>query len=108
MSGSRGAIGALAAAGIVCGLVALALVLTGDHDQITGPFALLALTLGWSFIGTGLYALWRRPEQPIGRLMTLTGFLWFIGALPESDVAAGVHRSASRSPRCGPGRWCIC
>ena len=87
MSVSRGAIGALAAAGIVCGLVALALVLTGDHDQITGPFALLALTLGWSFIGTGLYALWRRPEQPIGRLMTVTGFLWFIGALPESDVA---------------------
>ena len=85
MSGSRGALGALAAAGIVCGLVALVLVLTGDHDQIAGPFAVLALTLGWSFIGTGLYALWRRPEQPIGRLMTVTGFLWFIGALPESD-----------------------
>jgi signal transduction histidine kinase len=28
---------------------------------------------------------WRRPEQPIGRLMTLVGFLWFLGALPESD-----------------------
>ena len=86
MSGSRGAIGALAAAGIVCGLGAFMLVLTGDHDQIAGPFAALALTLGWSFIGTGLYALWRRPEQSIGRLMTVTGFLWFIGALPESDV----------------------
>ena len=40
----------------------------------------LALTLGWSFIGTGLYALWRRPDQLIGRLMMLVGFLWFIGA----------------------------
>src|ERR687898_542343 len=86
MSRSRAALGALAAAGIVCGLVALGLVVTGDHEQIAGPFAALALTLGWAFIGTGLYALWRRPEQPIGRLMTLTGFLWFIGALPESDV----------------------
>ena len=48
---------------------------------------MLALTLGWSFIGTGLYALWRRPDQSIGRLMTVIGFLWFIGALPESDSA---------------------
>jgi signal transduction histidine kinase len=87
MSGSRGA---LAAAGLAFGLAALALVLTGDHDTVTGPFVVLALTLGWSFIGTGLYAVWRRPEQPIGRLMTLVGFLWFLGALPESD-SAWVH-----------------
>jgi len=90
MSESRGAIGALAAAGLLFGLAALALVLTGDHDTVTGPFVVLALTLGWSFIGTGLYAMWRRPEQPIGRLMTLVGFLWFLGALPESD-SAWVH-----------------
>ncbi len=83
----RGAIGALAAAGLLFGLGALALVLTGDHDTVTGPFVMLALTLGWSFIGTGLYAMWRRPEQPIGRLMVLVGFLWFMGALPESDSA---------------------
>jgi signal transduction histidine kinase len=87
MSGSRAAVGALAAAGLLFGLAALALVLTGDHDQLGGPFVVLALTLGWSFIGTGLYAVWRRPEQPIGRLMTLVGFLWFLGALPESDSA---------------------
>ena len=47
----------VAFAGFVLGLAALALVLTGDHDTITGPFVVLALTLGWSFIGTGLYAL---------------------------------------------------
>ena len=56
MSGSRGALGVLAAAGIVFGLAALALVLTSDHNQIAGPFVVLAFTLGWSFIGTGLYA----------------------------------------------------
>ena len=87
MSGSRGANAALAAAGLSLGLAALALVLTGDHEMITCPFVVLALTLGWSFIGTGLYATWRRPQQPIGRLMTLVGFLWFLGALPESDAA---------------------
>jgi len=87
MGGSRATLGVLAAAGLVFGLAALALVLSGDNGTITGPFVVLALTLGWSFIGTGLYAMWRRPEQPIGRLMTLVGFLWFIGALPESDSA---------------------
>src|SRR4051794_2939520 len=81
----RGTLVALAAAGFILGLAALALVLTGDHDDVTGPFVVLALTLGWSFIATGLYAVWRRPEQSVGRLMTLVGFLWFLGALPESD-----------------------
>src|SRR4051794_2367813 len=88
MSGSRAVLGAVAAAGLAFGLAALALVLTNDHDDtVTGPFVVLALTLGWSFIGTGLYAMWRRPGQPIGALMTLVGFLWFVGALPESDSA---------------------
>src|SRR5215203_1836037 len=76
----------LAVVGFLCGLGALALVLTSDHETVTGSFVVLALTLGWSFIGTGLYAMWRRPEQRIGQLMTLTGFLWFLGALPESDT----------------------
>ena len=88
MSGSRGAIGALAAAGIVCGLAALALVLTGDHEQITGPFVVLALTLGWSFIGTGLYALWRRPgaaDRPADDARS--GSCGSSARCPESDSA---------------------
>src|SRR4051812_47117382 len=81
------ALGAVALAGFAFGLAALMLVLTGDHDTVTGPFVVLALTLGWSFIGTGLYALWRRPDQTIGFLMTVVGFLWFVGAFPESNSA---------------------
>src|SRR3954447_22135301 len=81
------ALAGVAVAGFVFGLAALAIVLSGDHDTITGPFIALALTLGWAFIGTGLYALWRRPGQPIGRLMVAVGFAWFAGALPESDNA---------------------
>src|SRR3954469_14924270 len=81
------ALGAVAVAGLVFGLAAMTLVVTGTHDTITGPFVVLALTLGWAFIGTGLYALWRRPGQLIGRLMVAVGFCWFVGALPESDVA---------------------
>jgi hypothetical protein len=79
------ALAGVAVAGFVLGLAALELVVTGTHETVNGPFIALALTLGWSFIGTGVYATWRRPDQPIGRLMTLVGFLWFAGALPESD-----------------------
>ena len=98
----------VAVAGLVLGLAALALVLTGDHDTITGPFVVLALTLGWSFIGTGLYALWRRPDQPIGRLMMLVGFLWFVGRAAGVRRRRSSTRSASRSAGCGPARSCTC
>src|ERR1700754_3724988 len=78
-------LGALALAGLLGGLAAVALVPAGTHETIGGPFVVLALTLGGAFIGTELYAEWRRPGQRIGLLMTLVGFLWFLGALPESD-----------------------
>src|SRR3954447_11524235 len=79
------ALAGVAVAGFVLGLAALELVVSGTHDTIGGPFIVLALTLGWGVIATALYAIWRRPAQPIGRLMVLVGFLWFAGALPESD-----------------------
>src|SRR4051812_2839372 len=87
MSGLRRALIALALAGLGFGLAALVLVLTEGQDDATPPFIALALTLGWSFIGAGLYAWWRRPEQPIGQLMTLVGFLWFFGGLSDTTSA---------------------
>ena len=47
----------------------------------------LALTLGWAFAGAGIFAWWRRPENRIGPLMTLVGFMWFLGALSTADTA---------------------
>src|SRR5918998_5191069 len=86
MSGLRIALIALAAAGLATGLVALAIVLGSEHDDdISTPWIVLALTLGWSFIGAGLYAWWRRPENRVGPLMALVGFLWFLGALTSAD-----------------------
>ena len=86
MSGLRGALIGLALAGLAFGLVALVLVETNGQGDVGGPFLVLALTLGWAFIGAGLYAWWRRPEQPVGQLMTLVGFLWFLGGLSDSDA----------------------
>ena len=87
MSGLSRALIALAVAGFVLGLAALALVTTGERDFGSTTTVVLALTLGWAFIGAGLYAWWRRPENRAGAQMTLVGFLWFLGALTSADTA---------------------
>jgi signal transduction histidine kinase len=87
MSGLSRALVALAVAGFVVGLAAFALVTTSDREDVPGPSVMLALTLGWSFIGAGLYAWWRRPENRIGALMTMVGFFWFLGGLTSADGA---------------------
>ena len=43
-------------------------------------WAIFGPAVGWSFIGTGLYAWRRRPESRIGALMVLLGFAWFLSA----------------------------
>src|SRR5918992_2080031 len=87
MSGLRFALIALAVAGLAFGLAALAIVLGSEQDDNSTPWIVLALTLGWSFIGAGLYAWWRRPENRVGALMTMVGFLWFLGAIRSADTA---------------------
>jgi signal transduction histidine kinase len=86
MTALRRALIALAVAGFALGLAALALVTTSERDE-SAAWIVLALTLGWAFIGAGLYAWWRRPENRVGALMTLVGSLWFLGALTSADAA---------------------
>ena len=52
-----------------------------------GLWAALALTVGWGFVGVGLFAWARRPDNRVGMLMTATGFAWFVGVLGSSDIA---------------------
>jgi signal transduction histidine kinase len=87
MSGLRRALIALAIAGFALGLAALALVTATDREQDPTAWIVLALTLGWSFAGAGIYAWWRRPDNRTGPLMTLVGFTWFLGALTTADTA---------------------
>jgi signal transduction histidine kinase len=42
--------------------------------------------IGWGFIGAGLFAWGRRPENSIGSLMVATGFAWFVAGLGATDV----------------------
>src|SRR3954453_14259783 len=85
MSGLRRALVGLAVAGLAAGLGVLALALTSDHG-LERTFT-IAISIGWSFIGAGLYAWWRRPEHRMGPLMTLVGFTWFLGGLSFANSA---------------------
>src|SRR5215207_5073486 len=76
---------ALALAGFVFGLVCVALVLASDHEEDRGLVAAVDLLVGWSFIGTGLFAWWRRPANRTGALMTAVGFAWFASSLSASN-----------------------
>src|SRR3954468_11646723 len=77
---------ALAALGLVMGCAATALILTSHHMPDRGTWAAFNAALGASFVGTGLYAWWRRPANHSGALMTWVGFLWFLSALGFSDI----------------------
>jgi signal transduction histidine kinase len=87
MSGLRRALIALAVAGFALGLAALALVTTSEGEADSAAWIVLALTLGWGFAGAGIFAWWRRPENRVGPLMTLVGFMWFLGSLLSADAA---------------------
>ncbi|MGH3072870.1 MAG: PAS domain-containing sensor histidine kinase [Gaiellaceae bacterium] len=65
--------------------IAAALVLASDHEDNKAATLALALTVGLSFVGSGLIALWRRPKNTTGFLLALVGYLWFFGALSESN-----------------------
>jgi signal transduction histidine kinase len=74
-------------AALLCGAAALAIVLASDHEDAQTVWAHLWPVIGWSFIGTGLYAWRRRPDSRVGALMVLQGFAWLLSALALTDSA---------------------
>ncbi len=69
-------------------MIVVAIVLTSDHTDLRGAVAVLGLTIGWGFIGVGLFAWARRPDNSIGSLMTLTGFTFLVAGLSSSNIPA--------------------
>jgi signal transduction histidine kinase len=82
---SRRLLVVLGLAGLVCGLAVAALTLDSDHVDDRGFEAAVALLVGWSFVGTGLFAWWRRPANGTGALMVAAGFAWFATKLSASN-----------------------
>jgi signal transduction histidine kinase len=62
----------------------VALILTSDRSWPV-PSIVLAAVIGLAFVGSGLLARARRPDNRTGLLLMLVGFSWFGGALGSSD-----------------------
>ena len=65
----------------------LALVLSSNHEDDPAARAALIVGLGLIFVGCGLVATVRRPENRIGVLMAIVGFFWFLSSLAEANSA---------------------
>jgi signal transduction histidine kinase len=85
LNGLRRALWSVAFAAVVAGAAGGALVLSSDHLEQPGLGIAIGLLITWSFVGTGLYAWWRRPSSRFGALMTAVGFTFVLGALTASD-----------------------
>jgi signal transduction histidine kinase len=55
------------------------------HEPEPVLFAVLFPIVGLSFVGAGLVAWTRRPDNGTGRLLVAVGFVWFLGLLYEVD-----------------------
>jgi signal transduction histidine kinase len=85
MTGLRRALWSVAFAGVIAAAAATALVVASDHIPMPGAAIAIGLAITASFIGTGLYAWWRRPGNRFGALMTAVGFTFLLGSLTASD-----------------------
>jgi PAS domain S-box-containing protein len=75
----------IAAVGAAAGIGAVLLVVASDHQDNKVATAVLAVSAGVAFIASGLVAMWRRPANRTGALLTATGFLWFLAALGSAN-----------------------
>jgi signal transduction histidine kinase len=89
VSSLRRALAGFAILGVLVGAIVAIGVLDSDHVELRGLNALLALLIGWSFLGAGLYAWWRRPFNRFGALMASVAFAWFLSLLTASNSRVG-------------------
>ncbi len=68
------------------GLAVAALIFTSDTVELRGIWIAATLFIGWSFVGVGLFAWARRPDNRVGMLMAVTGFAWLVASFGLSDL----------------------
>ncbi|HEX6620378.1 MAG TPA: histidine kinase [Solirubrobacteraceae bacterium] len=85
MLGLRRALLALFALGVIFAGLDVALALTSTHEDQKVVTAILGPLIGLSFMGTGVFAWWRRPLNRFGLLMTGVGIAWFLAGLTASN-----------------------
>jgi signal transduction histidine kinase len=86
MTPLRRALLGLGAAGVALSIPIAAITATSDHTNLRGVLAALGVVVAWSFLGTGLYAWDRRPDNLTGPLMVALAFAWLLTGLSTSNV----------------------
>ena len=76
---------AVAGAALVAGVAVSVAVFTSDSADHAVRTGVLTLVIGLSWVGAGLVAVHRRPENRTGLVMVVTGFLWFLAQLGYAD-----------------------
>jgi len=98
MNPLRRALFGLGAAGFVMGILMVVVIATSDHVESPQLGAGLSLVVAWSFLGTGLYAWDRRPDNLTGPLVGAVGLTWSLRQLSTSNIpglyAAGLILSS--------------
>ncbi|HEX2409595.1 MAG TPA: sensor histidine kinase [Solirubrobacteraceae bacterium] len=82
---TRTRIVALTATALVVGLADALLLATSDHFEDGTVWAVFGPFISWGFVGTGLYAWWRRPDSRFGALLVALGYAWLLAPLPASS-----------------------
>jgi signal transduction histidine kinase len=85
LTGLSRALAGIALAAVIAGAAASAIVISSDHVVMPGAGVVIGLSIAWSFVGTGLYAWWRRPASRFGALLVAVGFTFMLAALTASD-----------------------
>ena len=88
MSRLTRALALLALAALLVGLLGAFVVAQSDHVDYKALTIVIAVGIAAAWIGTGLYAWWRRPRNRVGALMTWTGFAWLANVFVAANSPA--------------------
>jgi hypothetical protein len=91
MTGLRRALWAIAGAGGLILAIQIVLIGSAEFAPDRGLWIALDIVAGGGFVGVGLFAWWRRPDNRVGALMVATGFTWF----PRSSSCSASRRGGS-------------
>jgi signal transduction histidine kinase len=76
---------AIATTAVLCGTALVYLIATAEFAPDHGLWIAADLIIGLGFVGVGLFAWYRRPENRIGLLMVATGFAWYVSLLARTE-----------------------
>jgi signal transduction histidine kinase len=83
----RGRLWLVGSLGFALAAFACVLTATSHHAELRGINSALGTLIGVAFIGTGLFAWSRRPDNRVGKLMVATGFAWAAVGFSQANSA---------------------